>query len=701
MKPSNSLALAAALAALAGSAPSFATDAAAVVAGSVKITVFDGISDDLLSGGLNLAGLMSAAPAFADPANPTPAELRRNAIHGNYRAIVDPVAAGGMGLLWGPGSPGSPAFGALVTPGLIPGVEYKSYLRLPGRAPHVDNVPAAVQIPQHFDPAKPCIVAAMPSGSRSLYGGIAIAEWGLFKGCAVALPGKGTDTGFHLLDPSAAAHAVDDLDGVAGSVEAIGGEAQFALHATRRLEAYIAANPNRVATKHAHSQVNPERFWGEYGLQGIEFAFWALNDHFGRRGGARFDRRNTLVIAAGASNGGGMALRALEADSRGLIDAVVVTEPNIQPQAGAFTIRVGDEAPFDPAGRSLYDSITLMSVYAACAAHAPGAAGTVLFGPQALGIARCTSLKEKGLVSGDTLAEQAVSALAVIRAHGYAAPQDWGIASHDTINLWRSLQPTYASAYGRFALEDNVCGVSFAATGADSRPAPISAVAAKQLFANSNGIPPTGGVNLVADRAANGPILENAAVSSSTGRADLNIDSALCFRSLETGEGIADAQGLAQFAALQRGTREIQTTGRLHARPAIIIHGRRDALVFPNLHSRAYYALNQQQEGSRSRLSYIEVTSGQHFDAFISAFFGPTGVQFAPLHFYFVQAMDSMYAHLTGGAPLPPSQVVRPTPRGAEAYTAANVPALLPPAVLAPAAGDRITFADGVLSIPE
>ncbi len=697
MKPSNSLALAAALAALVGGAPSFASDAAAVVPGSVRITVFDGISDDLLSGGLNLSGLMAAAPAFADPANPTPAELRRNAIHGNYRAIVDPVAAGGMGLLWGPGSPGSPSFPAPVVPGLIPGVEYKAYLRLPGRAPHVDNVPAAVQIPRHFDPAKPCIVAAMPSGSRSLYGGIAIAEWGLFKGCAVALPGKGTDTGFHLLDPAAAAHAVNDLDGVYGSREAIGGEAQFALHATRRLEAYLAANPHRVATKHAHSQVNPERFWGEYGLQGIEFAFWALNDHFERRGGKRFDRKNTLVIAAGASNGAGMALRALEADRKGLIDGVVVTEPNIQPRAGTFSIRVGDEAPFDPAGRSLYDSITLMSVYAACAATSPTLAGTPFFGFQPLNANRCASLKDKGLVSGDTLAEQSASAIEALRAHGYAAPQDWGIAFHDFVNLWRSLQPTYANAYGRFALEDNVCGVSFAAT-ADNRPAPISAVAAKQLFATSNGIPPTGGVNLIADRAANGPILENAALSSSTGRADLNIDSALCFRALETGEGIADAQGWAQFAALQRGTREIETTGRLHGRPAIIIHGRRDALVFPNLHSRAYYALNQQQEGSRSRLSYIEVTTGQHFDAFISLFFGG---QFAPLHFYFVQAMDDMYAHFTRGKRLPPSQVVRPTPRGGEAYTAANVPALLPPAVLAPAAGDRITFADGVLSIPE
>src|SRR4026207_1246993 len=158
---------------------------------SVKVPVSAGIADDLLSAGLNLAGLVSAVPpAFADPNNPTAAELRRRAIYNQYRAIVDPVPAGGMGLLWGPGSACSPVFAAPVVPGLIPGVEYKAYLRAPDRHPHVNNIPAAVQIPRNFNPDKPCIVAASPSGSRSLYGAIALAEWALFKGCAVALPGK-------------------------------------------------------------------------------------------------------------------------------------------------------------------------------------------------------------------------------------------------------------------------------------------------------------------------------------------------------------------------------------------------------------------------------------------------------------------------------------------------------------------------------
>jgi hydroxybutyrate-dimer hydrolase len=697
-----------ALAVACGSTLVSAQGAPPIVPGSVKVTSYDGVTDDLLSAGLNQAGLVSAVPpGFADPLHPTPAELRRRAIYNNYRGIVDTVPGGGMGLLWGPQSPGTPVF-AGATFGLIPGVEYKAYLRMPDGNRHVNNVPAAVQIPRHFDPKKPCIVAAAPSGSRSLYGGIAVAEWGLFKGCAIALGGKGTDTGFHLLGPEAAAFAVDDLDGVYGAEAAIGEDAQFALRSTRALDAYVAANPYRVATKHAHSQANPERLWGELTLGAIELAFWALNDHFERHGGRRvdrrFDRNNTLVIAAGASNGGGAALRALEDDSNGLIDGLVVTEPNIGPQDGRFVIRFGDEPPFDPAGRSLYDSITLMSVYAACASLAPGASGTALLPPSPLAANRCASLAEKGLVSGATTAEQAAAALAVIRAHGYTAEQDWGIASHDNgLNLWRALQATYANAYGRFAIEDNVCGLSFAATDAAGRPAPMTEANARKLFADSSGVPATGGVNLIADRAVGGPILENLALSASTSRQDLNLDSALCFRALETGKGLLSGEDWVNFVRVQLGTRSIETSGKLQRKPAIVIHGRRDALVFPNLHSRAYYALNQQEEGRASRLSYLEVTTGQHFDAFISLLFtNPVGVvQFSPLHYYFVLAMDSMYAHLTSGAPLPPAQVVRPTPRGAAPYTPATVPLLLPPPSNSPAAGDRITFERGVLTIPE
>src|SRR6187455_1417142 len=85
--------------------------------GSLKITTYDGVTDDLLSAGLNQAQLESPTlPAFVDQNNPTADELRRRAIYNTYRAIVDPVRAGGMGLLWGPAlAPAIPG----ATPGLI------------------------------------------------------------------------------------------------------------------------------------------------------------------------------------------------------------------------------------------------------------------------------------------------------------------------------------------------------------------------------------------------------------------------------------------------------------------------------------------------------------------------------------------------------------------------------------------------------
>jgi len=243
---------------------------------------------------------------------------------------------------------------------LIPGVEYKALMRVPAHSKHVNRVPVAVQIPDHFDPEDPCVFLAAPSGSRGNYGGIAVGEWGLFEGCAVVLPGKATGTGFHLLGTD----EVYDRDGVLTPADDIGSNAQFAVKDSRKLRKYNKNKPNRVAAKHAHSQINPERLWGDLALQGIEFAFWALNKEFGRdarcgdddkygdddedndygddddNGKCRgFTSDNTRVIASGTSNGAGASLRALERDRNGLIDGLVVIEPNINPDCDRFRWR--------------------------------------------------------------------------------------------------------------------------------------------------------------------------------------------------------------------------------------------------------------------------------------------------------------------------------------------------------------------------
>jgi hydroxybutyrate-dimer hydrolase len=101
-----------------------------------------------------------------------------------------------------------------------------------------------------------------------------------------------------------------------------------------------------------------------------------------------------------------------------------------------------------------------------------------------------------------------------------------------------------------------------------------------------------------------------------------------------------------------------------------------------------------------TQLRYIEVTNAQHFDTFIdSAFFLGYNELYVPLHFYLQHAMSLMYDHLKNGAPLPPSQVVRTTPRGAGApsISASNVP----PILLAPAAGNLIVMDKKTLQIPD
>ena len=60
-------------------------------------------AQDLLTGGIGKTGLgAAAAPAYADPASPSVAELRRNAIFSNYRGILDYTPGGGYGSLYGP-----------------------------------------------------------------------------------------------------------------------------------------------------------------------------------------------------------------------------------------------------------------------------------------------------------------------------------------------------------------------------------------------------------------------------------------------------------------------------------------------------------------------------------------------------------------------------------------------------------------------
>ena len=98
------------------------------------------------------------------------------------------------------------------------------------------------------------------------------------------------------------------------------------------------------------------------------------------------------------------------------------------------------------------------------------------------------------------------------------------------------------------------------------------------------------------------------------------------------------------------------------------------------------------------------MTNAQHFEAFIGLqpLLAGYDTRYIPMHVYGIEALNRMYAHLKNGTPLPPSQVVRTTPRGgtpgaAPAITAANVP----PIADSPAAANRITLVGKTLTVPD
>ena len=188
------------------------------------------------------------------------------------------------------------------------------------------------------------------------------------------------------------------------------------------------------------------------------------------------------------------------------------------------------------------------------------------------------------------------------------------------------------------------------------------------------------------------------------------MDNALCQRALVTGVDETGAAltavatstrpTLAQSTAVRAGIAEVVLNGNLRGKPTLIVAGRSDALVPVNNNARAYVAFNKVTEAAASKVGYIEVVNAQHFDAFLASPFSGFDTRFVPLHVYYVRAMDAMYAHLKNGTALPPSQVVRATPRGgvspAPAIAAANVPAIS----AAPLVANQIGFAGTSLNVP-
>ena len=678
------------------------------VNGPVVTAVYDGVSDDLLTAGLGKSGLgfTASAPGFANPASPTAAELRRMAIYQNYRALVDTTTAGGYGVLYGPNI--DVQGGNTLGEGKIAGEET---LAFDDDGTGQVNATMMVQVPASFDVNNPCIVTATSSGSRGMYGAIATAgEWGLKHGCAVAYTDKGGGMGVDDL----MGNTVNVLDGTRAGAATAGAQSNFTAGLSDADRAALnAAMPNRFAVKHAHSQQNPEKDWGRYTLHAVEFAFYVLNQKFGRPTGDGVMRSihpgQTIVIAASVSNGAGAALAAVEQDTQGLISGVVAGEPQVQVVATAAIRRAGVTVPIS--GKSLFDYATYANLYQACATQASAYSGftALTLGPSFDATAaaeRCQSLRDKGLFTaqtGDTttLADEALTRL---NQYGWEPQSNLLHLSHFSSYATPAVSVTYGNAYARASVKDDLCGYSFAMVDANGLPQALSASAGNQsslaqIFANGNGLPPMSSIQLVNDNSLGGPRRDQVSLNAS-GANDYNADGAACLRNLATGTDDSGApltgDALQKANAVKAGIQQVLRTAQLRGVPAILVQGRADALVPVNHASRAYFGANKIADGPDSPTVYYEVDNAQHFDSFLV--FPALATRYVPLHPYVIRALDLMYARLKNGATLPPSQLVHTTPRSS--VTTQISTTNVPPIPASPAAADLIGFSNGTVSVP-
>jgi hydroxybutyrate-dimer hydrolase len=565
--------------------------------------------DDLLTAGLGLDGLRAMVPpAFADAGSPTAIELRRRAIWSNWRGIADLAPGGGYGSVYG-------------STQAVPGREFSAYAKLPGaRQPHR----VLVQVPDTFDRGRRCVVVTASSGSRGIYGSIAVAAaWALPKGCAVAYTDKGAGTDFFDLDAQAGSRA----DGTIGS---LGVDADLAFVP----EADVGTSG--VAVKHAHSGDNPEADWGRHVRQAAEFALQALNEAFPDAAPFTFD--NTRVIAVGISNGGGAVLRAAELDGSGpderWLDAVVAGEPNIHVEGG----------------RPLYDFATEAALLMPCALlHMPQAS---LAQPpmraqvEPIWVQRCASLRAAGLVDGDDVAAQAKSAYDRLRANGWTDGALRSGAASVGFDLWRAVAVTYASAYGRYGVGGHPCGYGFSAQNPDFGARAATAAERAAWWSDAAGIPPGNGVGIVDGRLA---------------APDFTLPGLQCLRALWDGQG-ADAQRVRAGIAETRAA-----LPRAHL-PVIVVHGLDDGLVPPAFTSAPYVAA---AKAAGRDVRYWQVRNGEHFDAFLG--FPDYAARFVPMLPYVYAALDRVDAFLDGKAPLPSDAVIDTTPRAGQALASGNL----------------------------
>lgn len=570
------------------------------VTGSIRRTVHRG-DDDLLSAGLGLAGVAGLPVRFADPALPTADELRRRAIQTGWKGIADLGPLGGFGRLYGS------------VPN-VPGREYSAFARL-AQARHPHRV--LCQVPDAFDAKARCLVVAPSSGSRGVYGAMALAGgWALPRGCAVVYTDKGTGSGY--------------FDCASGTGVALDGTRAPAGSATLEFEPAQFAADAGIAVKHAHSGDHPEADWGAHVLQAVEFGLAMLDEALPAL--APFTPANTRIIAVGISNGGAAVLQAAGVDHDGWLDGVVAIEPNVQ-------------APVR--GRALYDYASEAALWMPAALTAARFAGVPFaraagLPPPAWAVRR-DNLHARGLLPSGEPALAAEAALAYLHASGWSDAALATAATSVAFDLWRAVAVTYSSAYLRAGVGAMPCGFAFRPIEVPAVPAPVVRAA---WWSDGSGIPPDAGIGLFGGLEAS---------------PDPTLPGVLALRELWDGDVAAAASLRAAVARLDAGLPR-------EALPVWIVHGAEDGLI-PAAFSSDIYVDWLRGQGRAPR--YWCVPHAQHFDAFLQlpAF----GERYVPLLPYGYTAMDHMYAHVVHGESLADLPVPQPRPRGARALELADL----------------------------
>jgi len=624
-----------------------------------------------------------------NPDNPTASELRRLAIYYNYNALIDVSEKAGYGRLYGPNVPDHGHDGR------VAGWEYLAYS---DNGTGEQNVVLMVQVPDTFDYDTPCIVTGPSSGSRGIYGAIGTSgAWGLKKSCAVAYTDKGTGNGVDDLSRG----TVNLIDGTRTTAKQAGDRSHFTARGDD-LPLYNQEFPNRIAMKHAHSQQNPEADWGKNVLQSIEFAFFLLNSPKVDEEPKRFlTPENTIVIASSISNGGAASLRAAEQDEKGLIDGVVVSEPNINPsklpEEEGFKIQQGDITYQHAAiGKPMVDYVNYYGLYQPCVNAGFNCKDFEKFP------GRCTVLHQAGLLKAQYKLSQIQESQQKLNDYALLPSTNFIAYFYEALNVYEAIATLYPMAYGRFPVTDNLCGYSYAYADQDGPPQPKPLALLALDFAVGGGIPPANQTFVINNHGNDGKGANFTTTRNSKCLKDKYFVGALCTRTLTvghnpTGQPLTDKEK-AQHERIKKGGDAIYGTGDLQGKPAIIIHGRDDALIAVNHSSRYYYALNHITEGKKSRLSYIEIKHAHHLDA-LNRVFPELGHSQIPLHYYFEVGLELMYAHLHPklNQPLPKSQVVPTHPSGQTLQRHINLPDIGSEAVC------LITFDEEnkVLSVPE